>query len=120
MKAPRQRDVHTVPMPLWGGLAMFAGLAAGLLVADQITPLRNVLVGNRIAAGLLLAGGLIVAGGVVDDRWGLSPISKLAGQAAAGGILVWSGAQLGWLPEPSNGTLLLTQNESTVLTIFLV
>jgi UDP-GlcNAc:undecaprenyl-phosphate GlcNAc-1-phosphate transferase len=120
MKAPRQRDVHTVPMPLWGGLAMFAGLAAGLLVADQITPLRTVLVGNRIAAGLLLAGGLIVVVGVVDDRWGLSPISKLAGQAAAGGILFWSGCQLSWLPEPGGGTFLLTTNQSTVLTVFLV
>ena len=120
MKAPRQRDVHTVPMPLWGGLAMFAGLAAGLLVADQITPLRSVLVGNRIAVGLLLAGGLIVVVGLVDDRWGLSPISKLAGQAAAGGILFWSGCQLSWLPEPGGGTFLLTTNQSTVLTVFLV
>jgi UDP-GlcNAc:undecaprenyl-phosphate/decaprenyl-phosphate GlcNAc-1-phosphate transferase len=120
MKAPRQRDVHTVPMPLWGGLAMFVGLAAGLLVADQITPLRTVLVGNRIAVGLLLAGGLIVVVGMVDDRWGLSPISKLAGQAAAGGILFWSGCQLSWLPEPGGGTFLLTTNQSTVLTVFLV
>jgi UDP-GlcNAc:undecaprenyl-phosphate GlcNAc-1-phosphate transferase len=120
MKAPRKRDVHTVPMPLWGGLAMFAGLAAGLLVADQLTPLRTVLVGNRIAAGLLLAGGLIVVVGMVDDRWGLGPISKLAGQAAAGGILFWSGCQLSWLPEPGGGTFLLTTNQSTVLTVFLV
>jgi UDP-GlcNAc:undecaprenyl-phosphate/decaprenyl-phosphate GlcNAc-1-phosphate transferase len=120
MKAPRKRDVHTVPMPLWGGLAMFAGLAAGLLVADHLTPLRTVLVGNRIAAGLLLAGGLIVVVGVVDDRWGLGPISKLAGQAAAGGILFWSGCQLSWLPEPGGGTFLLTTNQSTVLTVFLV
>jgi UDP-GlcNAc:undecaprenyl-phosphate/decaprenyl-phosphate GlcNAc-1-phosphate transferase len=120
MKAPRKRDVHTVPMPLWGGLAMFAGLAAGLLVADELTPLRTVLVGNRIAAGLLLAGGLIVVVGVIDDRWGLGPISKLAGQAAAGGILFWSGCQLSWLPEPGGGTFLLTTNQSTVLTVFLV
>jgi UDP-GlcNAc:undecaprenyl-phosphate GlcNAc-1-phosphate transferase len=120
MHAARDRDVHIVPIPLLGGIAMYCGVAAGLLIADHLSPLRTVLVGNRMAAGLLLAGGLIVLVGIVDDRWGLSPISKLAGQAAAGGILVWSGAQLGWLPEPSNGTLLLTQNESTVLTIFLV
>ena len=120
IRAPRERDVHTVPVPLLGGLAMFAGLAAGLLVADQLTPLRTVLAGNRIAAGLLLAGGLIVVIGVVDDRWGLGPISKLAGQAAAGGILFWSGCQLSWLPEPGGGTFLLTPDESTVVTIFLV
>jgi UDP-GlcNAc:undecaprenyl-phosphate/decaprenyl-phosphate GlcNAc-1-phosphate transferase len=120
VQPPRDRDVHTVPVPRLGGLAMYGGLAAGLLVADQLNPLRAVLVGDRMASGLLLAGGLIVLVGVVDDRWGLSPISKLAGQAAAGGILVWSGAQLGWLPLPGNGTFLLDTNQSTVLTIFLV
>jgi UDP-GlcNAc:undecaprenyl-phosphate/decaprenyl-phosphate GlcNAc-1-phosphate transferase len=120
MQPPRDRDVHTVPVPRLGGLAMYGGLAAGLMVADQLSPLRTVLVGDRMASGLLLAGGLIVLVGVVDDRWGLSPVSKLAGQAAAGGILVWSGAQLGWLPLPGGGTFLLDTNQSTVLTIFLV
>jgi UDP-GlcNAc:undecaprenyl-phosphate/decaprenyl-phosphate GlcNAc-1-phosphate transferase len=120
MHTARDRDVHVVPIPLLGGLAMYGGLAAGLLVAGQLDPLRTVLSGNRMAIGLLLAGGLIVIVGVVDDRWGLSPISKAAGQAAAGGILCWSGAQLSWLPEPGGSTILLTPNESTVLTIFLV
>ena len=120
MHEPRDRDVHVAPVPRLGGLAMYGGLAAGLLVADQLTPLRTVLQGNRMAAGLLLAGGLIVAVGMVDDRWGLGPISKAAAQAAAGGILVWSGALLSWLPAPGSGTLVLTPNESTALTILFV
>jgi UDP-GlcNAc:undecaprenyl-phosphate/decaprenyl-phosphate GlcNAc-1-phosphate transferase len=120
MHVARDRDVHTKPIPLLGGLAMYGGLAAGLMVADELNPLRTVLEGDRMASGLLLAGGLIVLIGVVDDRWGLSPISKLAGQAAAGGILVWSGAQLSWLPLPGDGNFILDTNQSTVLTIFLV
>jgi UDP-GlcNAc:undecaprenyl-phosphate/decaprenyl-phosphate GlcNAc-1-phosphate transferase len=120
MHEARDRDVHVVPIPLLGGLAIYGGLAVGLMVAGELSPLRTVLVGNRTAVGLLLAGGLIVVVGVIDDRWGLSPISKLAGQAAAGGILVWSGAQLGWLPLPGNGTLILSSNQSTALTIFFV
>jgi UDP-GlcNAc:undecaprenyl-phosphate/decaprenyl-phosphate GlcNAc-1-phosphate transferase len=120
MHEARDRDVHVVPIPLLGGLAMYGGLAAGLVVAAQLTPLGTVLQDNRTAAGLLLAGGVIVLVGIVDDRWGLSPISKLAGQAAAGGILVWGGAQLSWLPLPHESTLLLSPNQSTALTIFLV
>jgi UDP-GlcNAc:undecaprenyl-phosphate/decaprenyl-phosphate GlcNAc-1-phosphate transferase len=120
MHEARDRDVHVVPIPLLGGLAIYGGLAVGLMVAGELSPLRTVLLGNRTAVGLLLAGGLIVVVGVIDDRWGLSPISKLAGQAAAGGILVWSGAQLGWLPLPGNGTLILSSNQSTALTIFFV
>jgi UDP-GlcNAc:undecaprenyl-phosphate GlcNAc-1-phosphate transferase len=121
MHAARDRDVHVVPIPLLGGLAMYLGLAAGLLVAGQLTPLRTVFTDSpRMGTGLLLAGGLIVIIGMADDRWGLSPISKLAAQAAAGGIVVWSGAQLSWLPEPGQGTLALTPNQSTALTILVV
>jgi UDP-GlcNAc:undecaprenyl-phosphate GlcNAc-1-phosphate transferase len=120
MHAGRDRDVHVEPVPLLGGLAMYGGLAAGLLVATQIEPLRDVFAGSRIASGLLLAGGLIVVVGFVDDRWGLNPASKLAGQVAAGAIVVWSGAQVSWLPEPGGGTLILTQDQATALTILVV
>ncbi len=120
MHAGRDRDVHVEPVPLLGGLAMYGGLAAGLLVAAQIEPLRDVFAGSRMASGLLLAGGLIVVVGFADDRWGLKPASKLAGQVAAGAILVWSGAQVSWLPEPGGGTLILTQDQGTALTILVV
>jgi UDP-GlcNAc:undecaprenyl-phosphate GlcNAc-1-phosphate transferase len=69
MHAGRDRDVHTEPIPLLGGLAMYGGLAVGLLVAAQIEPLRSVFAGSRMEPGLLLAGGLIVVVGFVDDRW---------------------------------------------------
>ena len=36
--AARDRDVHVVPTPLLGGFAMYAGLAAGLVVASQDCP----------------------------------------------------------------------------------
>ena len=118
--AARDRDVHVVPIPLLGGLAMYCGLAAGLLVATRLSPLNSVLAGNNTAAGLLLAGGLIVAIGIVDDRWGMNAISKLAGQVAAGAILVASGVQLGWLPLPGGGTFSPTSNQAMVLTILVV
>jgi UDP-GlcNAc:undecaprenyl-phosphate GlcNAc-1-phosphate transferase len=120
MHAGRDRDVHIEPVPLLGGLAMYGGLAAGLLVAAQVEPLRTVFAGSRVASGLLLAGGLIVVVGFVDDRWGLNPASKLAGQVAAGAVVVWSGAQVSWLPQPGGGTLILTQDQATALTILVV
>src|SRR5258708_32044133 len=119
--AARDRDVHIVPIPLLGGLAIYGGVAAGLMVAGQVTPLRTVLQDSpRMASGLLLAGGLIALVGVIDDRWGLGPIIKLAGQVGAAGILVWSGAQLSWLPEPNGGTLGLSPHEAPALTILAV
>src|ERR1700760_3980112 len=88
--AARSRDVHKEPTPLLGGLALYGGLVAGLLTAERLGYLQQAFPSNRTVTGLLLAGGLLVLVGVVEDRWGLGAVSKLAAQIAAGGIIVWS------------------------------
>ena len=120
IKEPRDRDVHTAAVPTIGGLAMYGGLAAGLLVADQIKQLREGFANTGMVSGLLLAGGLLVVVGIIDDRFGLSPLMKAAGQVAAGGILVATGTQLNWLPFPGGRTFLPTPPQSTVITILIV
>jgi UDP-GlcNAc:undecaprenyl-phosphate GlcNAc-1-phosphate transferase len=120
MHAARDRDVHVVPTPLLGGFAMYAGLAAGLVVASQLPSLKSVFADTNMARGLLLAGGLVVVMGFVDDRWGMGVISKLAGQVAAGVILVWSGAEVTWLPAPHGTTLGLTSDQQIAVTILVV
>ncbi len=119
---PRARDTHTEPTPLLGGLAMYGGLVAGLLIASRLSFLQDPFqtAGSKSEAGLLLAGGLAVVIGFVDDRWGLSAISKLAGQVAAAGILVWSGQALPWLPLPSGGVFTLESDLSVTLTILII
>src|SRR5215472_9997963 len=122
MHEPRARDTHTRPTPLLGGLAMYGGLVAGLLLASRLSfvqdPFRSA--GSRSQAGLLLAGGLLVLIGFADDRWGLSAISRLAAQVAAAGILVWSGQSLPWLPTLHGGVFALEPDLSVTLTILLV
>jgi UDP-GlcNAc:undecaprenyl-phosphate/decaprenyl-phosphate GlcNAc-1-phosphate transferase len=117
---PRVRDVHTKPTPLLGGLAMYGGLVAGLLVAGRLSYLQQAFLSPRTVPGLLLAAGLVVLVGMVDDRWGLGAISKLAGQIAAGGVLVWSGASLPWVPWPGSEKILLEPDLSYTVTILIV
>jgi UDP-GlcNAc:undecaprenyl-phosphate GlcNAc-1-phosphate transferase len=117
---PRDRDVHVKPTPLLGGIAMYGGLAAGLLVADRLTYLQQAFPSSRTIEGLLLAGGLLVLIGAVDDRWGLGVIARLAGQIAAAGIIVWSGASLPWIPWPGSGTITLEPDLSYTLTILII
>jgi UDP-GlcNAc:undecaprenyl-phosphate GlcNAc-1-phosphate transferase len=118
----RDRDVHVEPIPRMGGLAMYFGVAAGLLAASEIGPFRSVINTNApdLVNGLLLAGGLIVVIGVIDDRWGMNSLAKAAGQVAAAGVLVHSGAQLSSFPLPKGGVFALTGNEGTLLTILVV
>jgi UDP-GlcNAc:undecaprenyl-phosphate GlcNAc-1-phosphate transferase len=119
---PRERDVHTAPVPLIGGVAMYLGLAAALLVANQIPQLHDSIAGTGMISGLLLAGGLVVVIGFIDDRWGMNALTKAAGQVAAGGILVATGAQLNWLPMPGGGGhfFVPTPDQQTLLTILIV
>jgi UDP-GlcNAc:undecaprenyl-phosphate GlcNAc-1-phosphate transferase len=118
---PRARDTHTKPTPLLGGLAMYGGLVAGLLVASRLSFLQDPFgSGSRTEAGLLIAGAFVVVVGFADDRWGLSALSKLAAQVAAAGILVWSGQALPWLPTPGGGVFLFEPDLSVVLTILLI
>ena len=55
----RERDVHTVPIPRMGGLAMYAGLAVGLLVASRLPYIGQVLAQEQVVKPLLIGGGLI-------------------------------------------------------------
>ena len=120
MHAARERDVHELPTPLLGGFAIYGGLAVALLLASRLSGLSSVFTETNMAKGLLLAGGLVVIMGFVDDRWGMGALSKLAGQVAAGVILVWSGAEIPWLPAPGGVTLILTSDQQVAVTILVV
>jgi UDP-GlcNAc:undecaprenyl-phosphate GlcNAc-1-phosphate transferase len=120
MHAARERDVHELPTPLLGGFAIYGGLAVALLLASRLRGLSSVFTETNMARGLLLAGGLVVIMGFVDDRWGMGALSKLAGQVAAGVILVWSGAEIPWLPAPGGVTLILTSDQQVAVTILVV
>jgi UDP-GlcNAc:undecaprenyl-phosphate/decaprenyl-phosphate GlcNAc-1-phosphate transferase len=116
----RDRDVHAAPIPRMGGLAMYLGVAAGLLAATELVPFASVSGKSGLVNGFLLAGGLIVLIGVIDDRWGVNAIGKLAGQIAAAGVLVANGVLLTSFPLPRDGVFALTHNEGVVLTILVV
>ncbi|HEU0102683.1 MAG TPA: MraY family glycosyltransferase [Mycobacteriales bacterium] len=106
MAEPRDRDVHAIPTPRLGGLAMYGGVAAGLLVAHQLPALRNVFTYSDVQA-VLVAGGVIVLLGLVDDIWGLDALTKLAGQVVAAGVMILIGLQMLTLTVPGVGAVSL-------------
>ncbi|WP_066373253.1 glycosyltransferase family 4 protein [Herbidospora mongoliensis] len=121
----RERDVHKVPTPRLGGLAMFGGMAAGLLAASHLPWVGSALVGEQsgqTTSALLAAGGLIVVTGFLDDWLGMDALVKLGGQVAAGGLLVYYGVSLRSLPLPESmgGNVFLDSNLQAVMTILVV
>lgn len=115
MAEPRDRDVHAIPTPRLGGLAMYAGVCAGFLVAGSLPALSRVFQYSDVQA-TVVAGGIIVALGAADDRWGIDALTKLAGQVVAAGVMVLLGLQVLILTLPGVGAISLGP-ESVILTI---
>ena len=120
----RDRDVHSVPTPRMGGVALYLGVAAAVLMANQLPRLSQAFATSSEIKGVLVAGGVIVLVGVLDDRFDLDAVTKLAGQVLASGILVLFGVQwfLMWVPadNPAGGTLVtLSELQGAAITVLL-
>ncbi|MFY9913290.1 MAG: MraY family glycosyltransferase [Nocardioidaceae bacterium] len=119
----RDRDVHEIPIPYFGGVAMMGGLAAAYLVATQLPFLgqRQLIVND--ARAVLLGGLVICLVGVIDDIFELDAITKLAGEVIAAGVVVLQGVQILWLPLPgqrSMSTFSLGGSQSALLTVLII
>lgn len=95
---PGGRRIHASPVPRGGGLAVFLTfhVMLWLLVWSLGGPLCvkfPVFWQKRF----LLASGFLVIVGLVDDKRGIKPLVKLAGQITAALILYMSGVSLGGL-----------------------
>ena len=112
----RSRDTHTVVTPRWGGIGMWISMSITFLVVSHL-PLVSKSFG-REATGIFLAGTFIMILGALDDLYDLDSITKFAGQAVAGGILLLHGVQILWLPI--NGIYILPPSIGQLLTILFV
>lgn len=104
--AVRARDVHTIPTPRLGGVAMLLGLVVAVVLASQMPFLEGVFVrdvggvpyvDSRVW-GILGAAAIVCLLGVADDIWDLDWMTKLAGQVLAAGLMAAQGVVLYTLP----------------------
>ncbi|MFC8191809.1 glycosyltransferase family 4 protein [Cellulomonas sp. NPDC057328] len=96
--AVRDRDVHAIPTPRLGGMAMFGGLLVAFLMASRLPFLSGLFDNPRPIIGIVGGAALVCALGVADDIWDLDWLTKLMGQVLAAGFLAWQGVLLYQLP----------------------
>ncbi len=117
----RDRDVHAVPIPYLGGLAMLGGLVAAYLVARELPFLSQsspfVFDDARI---VLIAGAVVCAVGVLDDIVDIDALTKLGGQLVAVGLLIYSGVQFTILYLPGGFQFGLDEAQGALLTALVV
>lgn len=90
---PNARKVHTNPVPLLGGLAIYGGVVVTLLIWDDQFILREL-------AAILGGATIVVVCGMLDDKWGLSASLKLLGQIIACFVLIYAGIQVQLFASP--------------------
>lgn len=117
----RDRDVHAVPIPYLGGLAMLGGMVAAYLVARELPFLsQSETFVFRDAGIVLIAGALICAVGVLDDLFELDALTKLGGQVLAAGFLIAFGIQYYFFPGPDDVQYTIDSTQGALLTGFVV
>ncbi len=93
---PVERSSHTRPTPSGGGIAVIAVVAAAWGLIAAIGPAAQAAQAVPAEFWLLLAGGFFLAAiSFVDDLKGLSPLLRLAAQAAAVAAVLYAMADRG-------------------------
>lgn len=98
---PRTRyhpaHTHTGVIPRAGGLAIFVGFLAAILLFVPIT---------KLVAGMLLSGLLLVIVGLIDDRQDVNPYIRFGTNVAAALIIVGAGAGIPYITNPVTGGII--------------
>jgi UDP-GlcNAc:undecaprenyl-phosphate/decaprenyl-phosphate GlcNAc-1-phosphate transferase len=117
----RARDVHAVPIPYFGGVAMLGGLGAAYLVAHRLPFLS--LSDHQVfhdSAVVLGGGAMICALGILDDLFELDALTKLGGQLLAAGFLVINQVQYYNFQLPGRGQFSLVGPQGALLSVLVV
>lgn len=117
----RDRDVHAIPIPYLGGLAMYGGLVAAYVVATQLPFLsRSDEFVFQDARTVLICGGLVCALGVLDDIFDIDALTKFGGQLLVVGLLVQQGVGFYYVPGPNGMQFSLDEAQAAILTLVVV
>jgi UDP-GlcNAc:undecaprenyl-phosphate GlcNAc-1-phosphate transferase len=117
---PSDRKVHPKPTPTVGGLAIYLGVIAGLVVTRFVPFLEHLYETSSDLDAAAIAGALILVLGVADDTRGVSALGKLTGQVLVAGVVVLLGVQLLYFYFPGQGVLSLSPDLAVPLTILWV
>jgi UDP-GlcNAc:undecaprenyl-phosphate GlcNAc-1-phosphate transferase len=98
---PAERKLHSTPMPLLGGLAVYAAVIGSLLLFPERKEVVQL-------AGIVIGASWVSLLGLWDDQRGMHPALKLIAQLAAGAVLIAVGIQVAMqLPGWANVSLTL-------------
>lgn len=90
---PNARRLNREPLPNAGGLAIYTGVIAALVLASLLRPIevQNVLIQ---VLSILLGGSILVLVGFIDDQFGLPPSVRMSTQVLTALLLFANGISI--------------------------
>ena len=119
MAPVRDRDVHTAPIPYFGGVAMLGGVGLAFLLASTLPFLGHHHSVTWDSLGIFLAAAVICVVGAIDDMIDLPVITKVFGQVLAAGVAVSFGVRMYWISLPGR-VIALDSVASTIVTVVFI
>ncbi len=111
---PGERKIHDHPIPLLGGLGIYAAFAIFSLLLMQKYP-EWFSFEKKFLIGILAGGLILMIGGALDDRYSLQPRWQLFFSALAALPPIMSGIGISFVSNPIGGIVRL---DTWVLTMF--
>ncbi|AKG20433.1 MraY family glycosyltransferase [Calothrix sp. 336/3] len=112
---PNARRLNREPLPNAGGLAIYAGVIAAVVLASLLRPIELQGVLAQVLT-ILLGGSILVLVGFIDDQFGLPPSVRMLVQVLTALLLVANGISV----KVAIGTALISSVISAFLTVFWV
>jgi len=114
---PSDRKIHPRPTPTAGGIAIYLGMAAGLVATRFVPFLQDLYETSSDLDAAAIATTLILVLGVLDDTRGVSALGKLTGQVLVASVVVLLGVQLLYFYFPGSGVVSNSPDLAVPLTI---
>ena len=104
---PDDRKVHSKPIPILGGIAIYFGFIIAVIVGLLIANLFAFKLDLIPIIGILICATLMVLVGILDDVRGISALTKFIFQLVIAGVAIYFGIQIEFVSNPFNGVLAL-------------
>jgi len=105
------RKLHSQPVPLLGGLAVWLAVSAVIIYYATATDL---LIGKDISVtqvvSIIIGGACLMGGGFLDDKYGLKPGQQIFWPVAAAVVAISGGVLVTTITNPLGGLIKLNQS----------
>ena len=114
---PGKGKVHTKPVPLLGGVAIYLAFVLAILLALCLNPALKEKF-SLFFIGLFFGGLVLVILGIYDDMTGVTAFPKFIIQIFAASILFYYGFRIEFITNPFGGLIHFAPLPSLLITIF--